>query len=163
MEGHRYLSRQSVETMTRVFTPDVKPSGWLGGTGYGLTFEIVNQPEGTLLLHSPGTFGHGGAFGTEGWIDPKNDLSASCWCNRLTAVAQLHGLLSCKWAKLQFWMGDDLRQTAGHSEMHTASREGEDTSYSRDPDEITNCEGTQRAWVDGKISYRSERPASRIL
>ena len=72
--GRRYLSRQSVDTMTRVFTPNVTPSGWLGGTGYGLTFEIVNQPEGTLLLHSPGTFGHGGAFGTEGWIDPKNDL-----------------------------------------------------------------------------------------
>lgn len=72
--GRRYLSRQSVETMTRVFTPNVTPSGWLGGTGYGLTFEIVNQPEGTLLMHSPGTFGHGGAFGTEGWIDPKNDL-----------------------------------------------------------------------------------------
>ncbi len=72
--GRRYLSRQAVDTMTRVFTPNVTPSGWLGGTGYGLTFEIVNQPEGTLLLHSPGTFGHGGAFGTEGWIDPKNDL-----------------------------------------------------------------------------------------
>lgn len=74
INGRRYLSRQSVETMTRVFTPDVTPSGWLGGTGYGLTFEIVNQPQGTLLLHSPGTFGHSGAFGTEGWIDPKNDL-----------------------------------------------------------------------------------------
>ena len=74
LDGRHYLSRQTVETMTRVFTPDVKPAGWLGGTGYGLTFEIVNQSEGTLLLHSPGTFGHGGAFGTEGWIDPKNDL-----------------------------------------------------------------------------------------
>jgi CubicO group peptidase (beta-lactamase class C family) len=73
-DGQRYLSRQSIETMTKVFTPDVKPSGWMGGTGYGLTFEIVNQSEGTLLLHSPGTYGHGGAFGTEGWIDPKNDL-----------------------------------------------------------------------------------------
>jgi CubicO group peptidase (beta-lactamase class C family) len=74
-EGRRYLSRQAIATMTRVFTPDVKPSGWLGGgTGYGLTFEIVKDPEVTLLLHSPGTFGHGGAFGTEGWIDPKNDL-----------------------------------------------------------------------------------------
>ena len=73
-EGRRYLSRQSVRTMTQVFTPNVEPSGWLGGTGYGLTFEIVNRPEGTLLLHSMGTFGHGGAFGTEGWIDPKNDL-----------------------------------------------------------------------------------------
>jgi CubicO group peptidase (beta-lactamase class C family) len=72
--GVRYLSKQSIETMTRVFTPDVKPSGWLEGTGYGLTFEIVDKPEGTLLLHSPGTYGHGGAFGTEGWIDPKNDL-----------------------------------------------------------------------------------------
>lgn len=73
-KDRRYLSRQSIETMTRVFTPEVSPAGWLGGTGYGLTFEIVNKPEGTLLLHSPGTFGHGGAFGTEGWIDPKNDL-----------------------------------------------------------------------------------------
>jgi len=73
-KGKRYLSRQSIDTMTRVFTPEVTPSGWLGGTGYGLTFEIVNKPEGTLLLHTPGTFGHGGAFGTEGWIDPLNDL-----------------------------------------------------------------------------------------
>jgi CubicO group peptidase (beta-lactamase class C family) len=72
--GRRYLLRQTIETMRQVFTPAVKPSGWLGGTGYGLTFEVVNQPEGTLLLHSMGTFGHGGAFGTEGWIDPKNDL-----------------------------------------------------------------------------------------
>jgi CubicO group peptidase (beta-lactamase class C family) len=73
-DGRKYLSRQALQTMTRVFTPNVTPSGWLGGTGYGLTFEIVDKPEGTLLLHSPGTFGHGGAFGTEGWIDPKNDL-----------------------------------------------------------------------------------------
>ena len=73
-KGRRYLSHQAVQTMTQVFTPQVEPSGWLGGTGYGLTFEIVNRPQGTLLLHSIGTFGHGGAFGTEGWIDPKNDL-----------------------------------------------------------------------------------------
>lgn len=73
-DGRRYLSRQSIETMTQTFTPDVEPSGWLGGTTYGLTFELVTKPVGTLLLHSLGTFGHGGAFGTEGWIDPKNDL-----------------------------------------------------------------------------------------
>jgi len=72
--GHRFLSRQSIDTMRRVFTPDVNPSGWLGGTGYGLTFEVVNRPTGELLLHSMGTFGHGGAFGTEGWMDPTNDL-----------------------------------------------------------------------------------------
>jgi len=74
LDGREYLTRQSIETMRQVFTPNVDPSGWLGGTGYGLTFEIVDKPVGTLLLHSPGTFGHGGAFGTEGWMDPKNDL-----------------------------------------------------------------------------------------
>lgn len=72
--GHRFLSRQAIDTMHQVFTPDVNPSGWLGGTGYGLTFEVVNHPTGQLLLHSMGSFGHGGAFGTEGWMDPKNDL-----------------------------------------------------------------------------------------
>jgi CubicO group peptidase (beta-lactamase class C family) len=72
--GHRFLSAQAIETMRTVFTPDVTPSGWLGGTGYGLTFEVVNQPVGQLLLHPKGTFGHGGAFGTEGWMDPKHDL-----------------------------------------------------------------------------------------
>jgi CubicO group peptidase (beta-lactamase class C family) len=73
-QGRRYLSRQAIDTMTRVFTPPVEPSGWMGGSGYGLTLEIVDKPEGTLMLHTPGTFGHGGAFGTEGWIDPHNDL-----------------------------------------------------------------------------------------
>ena len=73
-DGKRYLSRQSIETMTRTFTPDVQPSGHLGGTTYGLTFELITKPVATLLLHSLGTFGHGGAFGTEGWIDPHNDL-----------------------------------------------------------------------------------------
>ena len=36
--------------------------------------EPLDQPEGTLLIHSLGTFGHGRAFSTEGWVDPKNDL-----------------------------------------------------------------------------------------
>ncbi len=74
LNGHRYVSKQTINTMRTVFTPDVTPSGWLGGTGYGLTFEVVNKPEGQLLLSSPGSFGHGGAFGTEGWMDPQNDL-----------------------------------------------------------------------------------------
>ncbi len=30
-----------------------------------------NRPHGFCFF---GTFGNGGAFGTEGWIDPKNDL-----------------------------------------------------------------------------------------
>ncbi len=60
--------------MREIFTPNVQPSGWLGGTGYGLTFEVVRDPEGTLHLQGKGSYGHGGAFGTQGWIDPTNDL-----------------------------------------------------------------------------------------
>jgi len=36
---------QSIATMRRLFTPEVDPSGWLAGGGYGLTFEIVSKPQ----------------------------------------------------------------------------------------------------------------------
>ncbi len=63
--GRRILSRQSVEAMTQDLSPD--------HTGYGISLQIMNSH--TLLnLVSPGTFGHGGAFGTGGWVDPKTDL-----------------------------------------------------------------------------------------
>ena len=65
-DGVRYLSAQSVEAMKQDHTPD--------HSGYGLTVSVRNGPESLLNLLSPGTFGHGGAFGTNGAIDPKNDL-----------------------------------------------------------------------------------------
>ena len=37
---------------------------------------VVREPQGVTAMLSPGTFGHGGAFGTQGWIDPKQDLFA---------------------------------------------------------------------------------------
>jgi CubicO group peptidase (beta-lactamase class C family) len=60
--------------MTEVHTVGIHPAGWLGGGAYGLTFEIVDEPFGELAGHTRGTFGHGGAFGTQGWIDPANKL-----------------------------------------------------------------------------------------
>ena len=44
------------------------------GTAFGLTWEVVNQPSGGQALLSEGTFGHGGAFGTHGFVDPKRGL-----------------------------------------------------------------------------------------
>jgi len=73
-KGRRYLSEFSVKLMTEVHTGDLNPSGWMGGSGYGLTWEVVKDPFGELEGHSLGTFGHGGAFGTQGWIDPKKNL-----------------------------------------------------------------------------------------
>ena len=73
-KGRRYLSPYSVRLMTEVHTVGIHPAGWLGGGAYGLTFEIVDEAYGELAGHTKGTYGHGGAFGTQGWIDPANRL-----------------------------------------------------------------------------------------
>jgi CubicO group peptidase (beta-lactamase class C family) len=73
-EGHRYLSPFSVHVMTEPQTTGIQPVGWMRGSDYGLAWEVVTDPLGELAGHSIGTYGHGGAFGTQGWIDPNNDL-----------------------------------------------------------------------------------------
>ena len=73
-EGHRYLSPFSVHLMTEPQTTGIQPVGWMRGSDYGLAWEIVTDPLAELAGHTIGTYGHGGAFGTQGWIDPNNDL-----------------------------------------------------------------------------------------
>jgi CubicO group peptidase (beta-lactamase class C family) len=73
-EGHRYLSPFSVHVMTEPQTTGIQPVGWMRGSDYGLAWEIVTNPLGELAGHTIGTYGHGGAFGTQGWIDPNNEL-----------------------------------------------------------------------------------------
>jgi CubicO group peptidase (beta-lactamase class C family) len=73
-DGHRYLSEFSVHLMTEPHTSKIRPVGWMRGADYGLAWEVVTEPLGELTGHSLGSFGHGGAFGTQGWIDPKNKL-----------------------------------------------------------------------------------------
>lgn len=71
--GKRLLSPSSVATMTALHTGDLK-AGHNPGTGFGLTWEVTRENLGTLTGQSIGTFGHGGAFGTYGWVDPKKEL-----------------------------------------------------------------------------------------
>lgn len=75
-QGRKYLSKMSVDLMRRVHTNNVDNAGWLNPVraSYGLAFEVVHDPVTQLMLLNPGTFGHGGAFGTQGWIDPTTDL-----------------------------------------------------------------------------------------
>jgi CubicO group peptidase (beta-lactamase class C family) len=73
-EGRRYLSPFSVHLMTEAHTTGIHPVGWMRGADYGLAWEVVTDPLGELAGHSKGSYGHGGAFGTQGWIDPRNDL-----------------------------------------------------------------------------------------
>lgn len=72
--GDRQLiSAKSLKAMTSPQTGDLAV-GFVPGMAYGLGCGVVREPQGVTAMLSPGTFGHGGAFGTQGWIDPKQDL-----------------------------------------------------------------------------------------
>jgi CubicO group peptidase (beta-lactamase class C family) len=66
------VSRDSVEQMTALQTGDLV-TGFTDGNGWGLGWCVVREPQGVSSMLSPGTFGHGGALGTQGWIDPKTE------------------------------------------------------------------------------------------
>ncbi len=68
-EGKRYLKPESVKLMTTVQTGDLK-TGFTAGNGWGLGWCVIRDPNGVTGVLSPGTFGHGGAYGTQAWIDP---------------------------------------------------------------------------------------------
>jgi CubicO group peptidase (beta-lactamase class C family) len=73
LNGKRLLSRSAVDMMTAMHTGELK-SGHNPGMGFGLTVEVVKDPIGSFALLSPGTFGHGGAFGTHGFVDKRKKL-----------------------------------------------------------------------------------------
>lgn len=69
----RLLSESSVATMTKLQTGDLK-GGFTPGGGFGFGWAVVREPQGVTEMLSPGTYGHGGAFGTQGWIDPVQEV-----------------------------------------------------------------------------------------
>ncbi|HEX4231898.1 MAG TPA: serine hydrolase domain-containing protein [Bryobacteraceae bacterium] len=64
--GERILSAQAVEAMTHDYTPN--------HSNYGFTLAVLEGTHSLFHLTNPGTFGHGGAFGSVALIDPKNGL-----------------------------------------------------------------------------------------
>ncbi|MBL8232602.1 MAG: beta-lactamase family protein [Bryobacterales bacterium] len=68
-KGKRLLSADSVKQMTSPHTGDLK-AGFVPGSVWGLTCGLVRESTGITALLSPGTYGHGGAFGTQAWMDP---------------------------------------------------------------------------------------------
>lgn len=69
----RILSEQSVAEMTKVQTGSL-PAAFTPEMGFGYGWAVVRKPTGVTATLSPGSYGHGGAFGTQGWIDPTQDL-----------------------------------------------------------------------------------------
>jgi CubicO group peptidase (beta-lactamase class C family) len=72
LDGHRIVSKDAVRAMTSLHTGEL-PTGFTRGNGWGLGWCIVRQPAGTTAMLSPGTFGHGGYYGTQGWVDPERN------------------------------------------------------------------------------------------
>jgi CubicO group peptidase (beta-lactamase class C family) len=73
LDGKRVLSEKAVAEMTKLQTGDIN-TGFVPGMGFGYGWAYVREPQGVTAMLSPGSYGHGGAFGTQGWIDPKQDL-----------------------------------------------------------------------------------------
>ncbi len=71
--GRRYISKAAVEQMTRTQTGELK-TGFVEGMSFGLGWGVVREPTGVTAMLSPGTCGHGGAYGTQGWIDTRKNL-----------------------------------------------------------------------------------------
>jgi CubicO group peptidase (beta-lactamase class C family) len=82
--GKRYLSHAAFQQLTTVHTGELK-TGFLQtkeygsrgmNYGWGIGVAILKAPHpGVAEMLSPGTFGHGGAWGTQAWIDPVRGLA----------------------------------------------------------------------------------------
>jgi CubicO group peptidase (beta-lactamase class C family) len=76
----RVLGRKSVELMTsdhlgtEITSPAVENDPTRRGGGYGLTVSVRLHPGISPYLGSVGEFGWGGAYGTQFWVDPKEQL-----------------------------------------------------------------------------------------
>jgi CubicO group peptidase (beta-lactamase class C family) len=72
LDGKRVLSAEAVKTMRTIATGNLV-SGFTPGNGWGIGCCVVREPTGVTAMLSPGSFGHGGAYGTQAWIDPVQD------------------------------------------------------------------------------------------
>ena len=84
LDGRRYLSSGAMKLLASPQTRNL-PTGFFQGEtsgnrgsnyGWGIGTCVLRAPhEGAAAMLSPGTFGHGGAWGTQAWIDPVKGVA----------------------------------------------------------------------------------------
>jgi CubicO group peptidase (beta-lactamase class C family) len=84
LDGHRYLSRDALRFLMTTQTGDL-PTGFFQASqfgshgtnyGWGLGTCVLRAPHpGVAEMLLPGTFGHGGAWGTQAWVDPRRGVA----------------------------------------------------------------------------------------
>ena len=72
LDGKRILTSEAVKQMRTIVTGDLV-TGFTPGNGWGIGCCVVREPQGVSAALAPGSFGHGGAYGTQAWIDPTNE------------------------------------------------------------------------------------------
>ncbi|MBV6653653.1 MAG: beta-lactamase family protein [Mameliella sp.] len=70
--GHRILSRKTVELMTVDHMRDIPYNN--DGQGFGLGFKVVTDLGARGTLGSVGDYGWGGAYHSHYWVDPTEDM-----------------------------------------------------------------------------------------
>jgi len=84
LDGRRYLSADAMKFLTTPQTGDL-PTGFFqtedrgshgANYGWGIATCILKTPhDGVASMLSPGSYGHGGAWGTQAWIDPVKGVA----------------------------------------------------------------------------------------
>jgi CubicO group peptidase (beta-lactamase class C family) len=69
LDGKRYLSEAAITLLSTLQTGELE-TGFTPGNGWSIGCCVVRNPQGVTASLSPGSFGHGGAYGTQCWIDP---------------------------------------------------------------------------------------------
>lgn len=70
--GKQLMKAETVRKFSAVHSGDLK-TGFTPGNAWGVGCCVVREPQGVTEHLSPGSFGHGGAYGTQAWIDPVKD------------------------------------------------------------------------------------------
>jgi len=73
LDGKKIIGSETLAEMTRNQTGDIK-AGFIEGSVWGFGFGLVSESKGAAENLSVGSFGHGGAYGTQGWMDPKKGI-----------------------------------------------------------------------------------------
>jgi CubicO group peptidase (beta-lactamase class C family) len=87
LDGVRILSRKGVEIMTSSHTKNLSIPMLGAGFGYGMGLGVYTGGSPVPIMRSPGTFGWGGAAGTQFFADPKEKLMAICFTQMFMANA----------------------------------------------------------------------------
>ncbi len=105
--GRVILQPESIDHICTLQTQGLE-AGFLPGSGWGLGFCLICEPQGVTEALSPGSFGGGGAFGTQLWVDPTLGLA-------YILLVQASDLFNSDGSDLRREFQNAARQAFGHS------------------------------------------------